>query len=440
MSADGRGGHPFGDQARRESGDLEKRLENLVLWGKVEERDEKAVKVRVRFGEPDDDYTILSPWLPIGEPSWYQTRGYRLPDVDEWVVVLSSSGHVENGIVLCSIPYRNEPKDKGFVAAAKDGEVYRTIWGKVKLLADLLKHCFHTFNRKKAELWHYLKDEGSFRWEIGKNANTNTCFHVKDGEIEMRVGTTKISLTNDGIKAYYSGNAVSVTLDKNGVTVGLREEPSFAEVPSDKYEGTEGEPEGEGVVSVNDVEETTIRIRNGQIDVRMDDKLQVVATPDSIVSTIKEEGETKAQHIVNKERVEATLFDGEASTTSLVLTRTDAGLELLTAGGESMRVTIDSAAGLPGVTLASGLGRMVLSSELMSLLMDGVSLTWTPGGWVAVSPSYSWLEEFSPGVPYAQKYSPTDGAEIDDHPDTTPPDNLERPDIDLGVKPFTPEM
>lgn len=251
---------------------------------------------------------------------------------------------------------------------------------------------------------------------------------------------TKVSLTNEGIKAYYSGNAVSLTMDKDGVTVGLRDEPVFAMVPEDKYEGTEGEPEGEGTEALHDIKETTLRIRNGQIEATMDDRLQVVATPDSIVSTLKEDGETKAQHIVHKERIEATLFDGENSTTSVVLTKTDAGFELLRAGGESIRITLDGNGEIPGVNIQAGLGCFRLNSELMSLLMDGVSLTWTPAGWTAVSPSYTWIEQFSPGLPYQQKYEPTEGVEIAEHPDTAPPDNLERPDIDLGVKPFTPDM
>lgn len=428
MSADGRGGYPIGSQARREAGNLEQRLENLLLWGSVEEIDEEAVMVRIRYGQKpekkdDPDYSVLSPWIKVGQGRYGDTRSQAMPEKDEWVLVLNSSGMLENGIVLCSIPYRNEDKDKGFVHPAKSKEDERTIYGPAKVLADLVKHSFKTFNRKAAVFWRYLKGGGIYRIEIGKNTKTNTYFEIREGRIEARVGSNKIVIDNGGIAAFYNGNAASVELDNRGVTIGIRDDHVFAKVPNDKYGGTEGESPGQGTGSVLNTKKTTVRIQNGQIVATMDDKAQVVVNPNAIIATLKD----SVQQVLTRGMIESSVFGGPCMQMVGSLVNIELGQCRLTLEGDTAELHV-------------GTSRVMLTSQMIEALMQGSSTTWKQDGMVFKAPDFKFNKGMADGSPFVAVANATPDVDAVAHPDTAPPDDLPRPNIELGVKPFMPEM
>jgi len=428
MSADGRGGFGGeGNQAWRDAGGLEQRLENLVLWGKVEQRNEQALKVRVRFGDASfPAQSILSPWLLCGERSWFNTRESNgLPDVGQWVLVLNSSGIIENGVIIASLPYRDG--DKGFVHPTKSGDDERKFYGPVKVVADIIKNSLRTFNRVSAIFWHYVKDNGKMRFEVGKNNNTNAYFQVQEDKIEMRVGTTKLVISADGIQGFHSGTAASFALDKEGFTVALRQDSKFANVPADNYGGAEGSPAGDGVETVGDIKETTFRIRNGRIEQVMDDVIQTVMTQDAVVTTIKD----GAQHIVSKSSIEATVTgqDGSAST---ILTANSAEMEVR--GGVPLKLKLSGGE----ANLSVALSHILLTEIIGDIRIPGAAVTLDPTEITLMASNVSVDQSPAPPALPVAPTPPTAQATALEHKDVKVPDDLGRPVVELGVNPFTP--
>lgn len=440
MSADGRGGFVFGNQARRDAGSLEQRLENLALWGKVAEvNDEGAGKVRVRFGAVDNTgkaVHILSPWLPIAHPPSCAEGHWSIPNKEDLVLVVSTSGVLENGVVVATVPYRDDIEDKGYPHAAKSKSDDRIIWGKVKKLKDLVLNCFRNFNKANHIWWHFLKSGGKFRFEVGGNAVTSTYAQIEDGKIEFRVGATKLTIGAAGIQGFYSGSAASFAFDQDGFTVALRNAPAYAQVPADAYGHTTGTPAGGGVQQNNGVVQTTFRIRNGSFECTMDDKAQLLMTPGQIVSTLK----GRAQHVITQSLIESTVWkEGTKDISSSVMVLAEAvDLEVRNKDGRQIRASLVNT-GQGEIALLIGNSRFVLQPEAFDLRIPGVSLTFSPELMSALAPEYLFQQGAAEGSDFTPGKAADGERTMKTHKNVTVPADLPRPNIEIGVKPFTPE-
>lgn len=81
--------------------EMERRFENLLRLGTVEELDDDAARVRVRSGK------ILTTWLPFFTRRAGEDRDWWAPEPGEQVMVLSPSGDLAQGRVLPSL-YRDD--------------------------------------------------------------------------------------------------------------------------------------------------------------------------------------------------------------------------------------------------------------------------------------------------------------------------------------------
>lgn len=77
--------------------ELERRFENLMRYGTVEQLDEAAARVRVRSGG------MLTGWLPWFTHRAGADRSWHAPEEGEQVVVFSPSGEPAQGVVLPAI-------------------------------------------------------------------------------------------------------------------------------------------------------------------------------------------------------------------------------------------------------------------------------------------------------------------------------------------------
>lgn len=81
-----------------ESGELDRRLANIVRIGTIAELDEANAQVKVKI---DDELTTT--WLPWVTARAGNTRTWSAPRVGEQVVLMSPSGELDQGVVLPSI-------------------------------------------------------------------------------------------------------------------------------------------------------------------------------------------------------------------------------------------------------------------------------------------------------------------------------------------------
>lgn len=100
----------------RVSGDIERRLANLIRIGVVEELDTSAARVRVRIGEL---LTAAIPWLTHRAGA---DRSWWAPEPGEQVVVLSPSGELAQAVVLPALYRSSAP------APADAATVHRVVY------------------------------------------------------------------------------------------------------------------------------------------------------------------------------------------------------------------------------------------------------------------------------------------------------------------------
>lgn len=83
--------------------DLERRLVNLLRWGRITETIEAQARCRVRVGELE---TVPLPWLTLRagpDATWWA------PEEDEQVLVLSPSGDLAQGVILPAVYQSQHP-------------------------------------------------------------------------------------------------------------------------------------------------------------------------------------------------------------------------------------------------------------------------------------------------------------------------------------------
>ncbi|MBZ9850116.1 phage baseplate assembly protein V [Mesorhizobium sp. CA14] len=95
--------------------DLERRVSNSVLVGKVSQVDHAKARYRVKAGKFESD------WLPFTSARAGETRTYDSLDVGEQVVIVSPSGDPSQGIIVGSIATQAKQ-------AADKGNIHRTIY------------------------------------------------------------------------------------------------------------------------------------------------------------------------------------------------------------------------------------------------------------------------------------------------------------------------
>lgn len=77
--------------------ELNRKTANLIKEGTVSQTDPAANRVRVKHGELETD------WLPYFVPFAGGVSVHRLPSVGEYCTVISPSGDMAGGLVLCGI-------------------------------------------------------------------------------------------------------------------------------------------------------------------------------------------------------------------------------------------------------------------------------------------------------------------------------------------------
>lgn len=83
--------------------EIERRLANLIVWGTIKEADYPAARVRVECGG------VLTDWLPWATQRAGSDARWWAPEVGEQVVILSPSGELTQGIVLCGVFQASHP-------------------------------------------------------------------------------------------------------------------------------------------------------------------------------------------------------------------------------------------------------------------------------------------------------------------------------------------
>lgn len=95
--------------------DLERRISNTVLIGKVSQVDHEKARYRVKAGKFESD------WLPFTSARAGNTRTYDSLDEGEQVVMVSPSGDPSQAVIVGSIATQDKQ-------AADKGNIHRTVY------------------------------------------------------------------------------------------------------------------------------------------------------------------------------------------------------------------------------------------------------------------------------------------------------------------------
>lgn len=85
--------------------DLARRLANIIRLGQIFEIDFEAAKARVKIGDIETD------WLPWITAKSGENKSWNPPEIDEQVIVLSSCGELNQGIILPSLYRGSAPEN-----------------------------------------------------------------------------------------------------------------------------------------------------------------------------------------------------------------------------------------------------------------------------------------------------------------------------------------
>lgn len=135
---------------------LQRKLANIIRIGVIEEIDCLRARVRVKVDE------IVTDWLPWITSKAGEERSWLPPSIDEQVVILSPSGELSLGVVLGSIYQQKYP-------APENDKMISSL-----LFQDGTKLSYNKDN-------HHLE------------------VSVVD-KITLKVGSSSLEITNDGIK------------------------------------------------------------------------------------------------------------------------------------------------------------------------------------------------------------------------------------------------
>jgi phage baseplate assembly protein V len=141
-----------------EVSELQRRLDNLVMLGVIEEADYPAQRVRVRLGE------LLTGWLPWTTLRAGQDRTWWAPEIGEQVLVISRSGDPALGVVI--------------------GAIYRDA---------------HPGPADRATVSHTVRPDGTVE-EYDRTTGTYTLDVTAAGKIVLKCGASSIEITNTGVR------------------------------------------------------------------------------------------------------------------------------------------------------------------------------------------------------------------------------------------------
>ncbi|MER9003331.1 phage baseplate assembly protein V [Mesorhizobium sp. M0862] len=171
--------------------DIERRLSNTVLIGKVSQVDHGKARYRVKAGEFESD------WLPFTSARAGNTKTYDSLDVGEQVVLVSPAGDPSQGIIVGSIATQEKQ-------AADKGNIHRTVYpdGTVVEYDDQAK----AYKMDVAE-------GGSFALNIGGGAS----IHATGGGLKIKApGGIEI----ESPTLTHNGKDISETHEHTGVEPG----------------------------------------------------------------------------------------------------------------------------------------------------------------------------------------------------------------------------
>ncbi|MEO1720994.1 MAG: phage baseplate assembly protein V [Pseudomonadota bacterium] len=96
-------------EVNRDISDAERRIENVVFCGTIEEVKYDPPRARVRYGEADGDDDRVSNWLPWSTGRAQNDRTWHPPEVGEQVVVVCPSGQLDQGVIMGSVNRNAQP-------------------------------------------------------------------------------------------------------------------------------------------------------------------------------------------------------------------------------------------------------------------------------------------------------------------------------------------
>lgn len=180
------------------------RVENMLRVGRVFEADYLVGKLRVRVGNPGE-HPIETDWIPwtTGRAGNTATgnRFWVAPEVGDQVVICSPSGNMEQAFVMCALPCRDS-----FHGAAS-AEVQRQTFRGIDWAVE-------SFYRTAPTRDWWLADSGTFFWRVGDRS----AITVDRDHIELRVGTTRLRITESSISAHVSGQSSELLMTPGQVT------------------------------------------------------------------------------------------------------------------------------------------------------------------------------------------------------------------------------
>lgn len=158
--------------------ELDRRVSNLIQIGTVTEAAYEQAKVKVKIGD------IITHWLPWITPRAHDNKTWWTPEVKEQVIVLAPSGELMQAVVLPAI-YSAE-----YAAPDDNADIHKTVYKDGTLLQyDRANHVLTT--------------------------NVNPA-----GRIEMIIGASKITMTDEMIRLENGGSSLVITADGIGANAG----------------------------------------------------------------------------------------------------------------------------------------------------------------------------------------------------------------------------
>jgi len=125
--------------------DLERRLSNQIVIGKISQIDHKKARYRVKFGNIETD------WLPDTQSRSGRTKVWEGRDIGEQVIISSPSGDLSQGVILGSI-HTDQTQ------AGDNGAHHRVIYPDGTVV---------DYDDEKSAYSMRVKDGGSFELVIG---------------------------------------------------------------------------------------------------------------------------------------------------------------------------------------------------------------------------------------------------------------------------------
>lgn len=155
--------------------ELDRRVSNLIQIGTVAETDYPQAKVKIKIGD------IITHWLPWITTRAHDNKTWWSPEVNEQVLVLAPSGELMQAVVLPAI------YSAAYAAPDDNPDIHKTVYKDGTLLQ---------YDRANHVLTSNVNSAGRIELIIGASSITMT-----DDRIELKNGGSSFVITADGISA-----------------------------------------------------------------------------------------------------------------------------------------------------------------------------------------------------------------------------------------------